>query len=241
LSELETKLLNILKLKALIVSSTEKETNLLIQKATDLHKIGPYCNSGKIGNSEVDFLIAGIGLPSVIYRLTNHLCKNKYDLIINPGIAGSFKDSLKIGSVVYVTTEQFGDLGIDDNCEQKTLFDMGFTDQNSTPYSAGKLLNNFDQNKYKALSSLQKVNGITINMASGNQADIDKRVSKFLPDIETMEGAGVFYTCLSMNIPFIEIRAISNKIEPRNVKNWNIPLAITSLSSVLLNLFSEIG
>jgi futalosine hydrolase len=227
-------------LKTLIVSATEKETNLLVQKTSNLRKVGQWLNSGKIGNTEVDFLISGIGLPSVINRLTLLLTKEKYDLVINPGIAGSFRDDLKIGTVVYVNKEQFGDLGIDDNCEQRTLFEMGYVDPNSPPFSGGKLINTLDILKFKTLVTLPKVNGLTVNMASGNQTDIVKRWTKFAPDIETMEGGGIFYVCILQNIPFIEIRAISNKIEPRNVKNWNIPLALTSLSEVLTKLFNEI-
>lgn len=227
-------------MKTLIVSATEKETNLLVQKTNNLRKVGQWLNSGNIGNTEVDFLISGIGLPSVINRLTLLLTKEKYDLVINPGIAGSFRDDLKIGTVVYVNKEQFGDLGIDDNCEQRTLFEMGYVDPNSTPFSDGKLINSLDILKFKSLVTLPKVNGLTVNMASGNQTDIVKRWTKFAPDIETMEGGGIFYVCILQNIPFIEIRAISNKIEPRNVKNWNIPLALTNLSEVLSRLFNEI-
>jgi futalosine hydrolase len=226
-------------LKTLIVSATEKETNLLIQQTSNLRKAGQWLNSGTIGNTEVDFLISGIGLPSVIYRLTSLLTKEKYDLVINPGIAGSFRDDLKTGSVVYVGREQFGDLGIDDNCEQKSLFELGYVDPNSTPFSGGKLINPMDILRYKTLVSLQKVNGLTVNMASGNQTDIANRWTKFTPDIETMEGAGIFYVCILLNVPFIEIRAISNKIEPRNIKNWNIPLALTNLSEVMSRLFKE--
>jgi futalosine hydrolase len=226
-------------LKTLIVSATEKETNLLVQDTSNLRKVGQWLHSGNIGNTEVDFLISGIGLPSVINRLTLLLTKEKYDLVINPGIAGSFRDDLKIGTVVYVNKEQFGDLGIDDNCEQRTIFEMGYVDPNSTPFSGGKLVNTLDILKFKTLVTLPKVNGLTVNMASGNQTDIVNRWTKFTPDIETMEGAGVFYVCILQNIPFIEIRAISNRIEPRNIKNWNVPLALTNLSEIVFKLLKE--
>ncbi len=227
-------------MKTLIVTATEKETNLLVQQTTNLRKVGQWLNSGMIGNNEVDFLISGMGLPSVIYRLSILLSKEKYDLVINPGIAGSFRDDLKIGTVVYVNREQFGDLGIDDNCEQRSLFEMGYVDPNSTPFSGGLLINPLDILKYKTIATLPKANGLTVNVASGNQTDIAKRWAKFKPDLETMEGAGIFYVCILQNIPFIEIRAISNKIEPRNVKNWNIPLALTNLSEILTKLFNDI-
>jgi futalosine hydrolase len=53
---------------------------------------------------------------------------------------------------------------------------------------------------------------------------------KYHPDIETMEGAAFFYICSRENIPFLAVRAVSNRVEPRNKEKWNIPLAISNLS-----------
>jgi len=40
-----------------------------------------------------------------------------------------------------------------------------------------------------------------------------------------MEGAAVAHICSMYGIPVIEIRGISNIIEDRDMKKWNIPLA----------------
>ena len=116
-------------MRILLVSATEKEINLVIQNAREVKKTGSYLFSGSYNNLQVDFLIAGIGLPVSIFRLTRQLSCNNYDLVINPGIAGSFKEEYPIGSVVSVASEQFGDLGVDDRGEFKTLFDLGFVDK----------------------------------------------------------------------------------------------------------------
>jgi futalosine hydrolase len=54
-----------------------------------------------------------------------------------------------------------------------------------------------------------------------------------------MEGAAVFYTCNIMNTPSIQIRSVSNHIEPRNKANWNIPLAIKALNDYLIEFIQE--
>jgi futalosine hydrolase len=228
-------------MKILLVSATEKEINLVSQKVEGMHKIGNGHNSGNFGKATVDFLITGVGLPSTIYRLTSLLSKEKFDLVINLGIAGSYRDDLKIGDVAYIENEQFGDIGIDDNGELRTLFDMGYTDQNIAPFKNGKLINPVSNSGFHSISLLSKVNGLTVNLVSGNLLDIERRTSKFFADIESMEGAGVFYVCLLQNVPFIEIRAISNKVEPRNAKNWNIPLAIMNLDKVITDLLEELS
>jgi futalosine hydrolase len=54
-----------------------------------------------------------------------------------------------------------------------------------------------------------------------------------------MEGAAVYFVCNEMNIPVIQIRAISNYIEPRNKSNWDIKKAIKSLEE-FINIYKFI-
>jgi futalosine hydrolase len=80
------------------------------------------------------------------------------------------------------------------------------------------------------------VNAITVNTTSGTEITIKKLRRKYNPDIETMEGATFFYICAIEKIPFLALRAISNKVEPRNKKEWDIPLALQSLSETLFEV-----
>ena len=77
---------------------------------------------------------------------------------------------------------------------------------------------------------LKPVRAITVNTATGSEVGRIKLLQKFNPDIETMEGATFFYICAKENIPFLALRAISNRVEPRNKSNWNIALALENLS-----------
>jgi len=54
-----------------------------------------------------------------------------------------------------------------------------------------------------------------------------------------MEGAAFFYVCQLQKIPHIQIRSISNYVEPRNRANWNISLAIKNLNEVLWKLIQQ--
>jgi futalosine hydrolase len=227
-------------MKILIVSATERDINLVLQGARNIKKKELWLNSFSFEANDIDFLVTGVGLVSTIYRLVMATQIEKYDLIINIGTAGSFKDTIQIGEVVNVFTEQFGDAGVEDNEKFLTFFEMGLANNSSKPFSNGRLLNNSDILKYKTISNLNKVNGLTVNRVSGSNETITERMVKFNPDIETSEGAAVFYISLLHDIQFIELRAISNKIEPRNTKNWNIPLALTNLNKTLLEVLTEI-
>ncbi|MDR2126443.1 MAG: futalosine hydrolase [Prevotellaceae bacterium] len=203
--------------------------NILITAATifELQDIREKVKSLK--KHDINFLVTGAGCTFVAYTLTKKLQNAKYDLVLNVGIAGSFMKKTAIGTVAVVENEIFGSLGISYPHKFATLFDENFIDANEYPFKKGKLyceyINHFNTD------NLKSVCGLTVDAASGEQNQIETRIKMFDADIETMEGAAFFYVCLSEKIPFLEIRAISNYIEPRNKSNWNIPLATKNLSN----------
>ena len=83
---------------------------------------------------------------------------------------------------------------------------------------------------------LKPVRAITVNTSTGSEITMEKLLKKYNPDIETMEGATFFYICSRENIPFLALRAISNKVEKRNKNNWNINLALNNLSEKLIEV-----
>jgi futalosine hydrolase len=227
-------------LKILIVSATEKENNIILQKATSIRKIGQWLTSAIIGKLEIHFLVSGIGLPTTIYRVTSLLASQHYNLVINCGTAGSFDENLKLGTIVNVANEQFGDLGANDNGTFQTMFDLHYADKNSFPFMEGKLVNTNKINICSAIEALPLVNSITVNSESGESHEIAFRKDFFSTHIENTEGAGVFYVCLLQDIPFYEIRAISHILEPRNTKNWNVHLALVNLGAIMFQTLTEL-
>src|ERR1035437_4945353 len=103
------------------------------------------------------------------------------------------------------------------------------------PYKNGLL---YSDTRYsdKMKGLLKPVRAITVNTATGSETSRVKLLKKFNPDIETMEGATFFYICSRENIPFLALRAVSNKVEPRNKNNWNIALALNNLSEKLIDV-----
>jgi futalosine hydrolase len=170
----------------------------------------------------------GIGIASTVYHLTR-LLKTKYDLVLNIGIAGSFSEKLHVGEVVAVYSETFGDFGVAGKNGFSTCFEENIISADMFPYSNGVLMS---ENAWKISSdlSIPVVKGITNNTVSGEENLIQRMKDKFSPEIETMEGAAFFYVCLMENVPFVEIRSISNMVESRDKNKWNIPLAIKNLS-----------
>ena len=55
-----------------------------------------------------------------------------------------------------------------------------------------------------------------------------------------MEGAACFMVCEKFNIPCMQIRAISNKVEKRNKAHWDLPLAIKNLNATVAQIITEL-
>jgi len=178
---------------------------------------------------DIDLIITGLGTTFTTYFLTKALNLCKYDLVINAGIAGSFRDELSIGTVVNVKSEQFCDFGIEELDHIKTVFDAGFVDPDSFPFENGKLNN---PHWFEELE-MQTVAGVTGNISHGAANSIARIRQEFDPDVESMEGAAIFYVCLFEKVPFLEIRAISNYVDIRDTQKWDIPIAIENLTDEL--------
>ncbi|MBI9054431.1 MAG: futalosine hydrolase [Bacteroidales bacterium] len=212
-------------MKILIVSATEQEIYPLLKEL----------KSGNFKSLDIDFLITGIGLVFTSYLLTRKLSEKEYDLVINAGIAGSFNQNLNIGNVVFVQSDQFADLGIEDKDDFHTIFEKGFASKDQFPFQNATLVN-----PYEFSFDLRMASAISVNMTHGNQSSIDLFKNKFNADVETMEGAAFFYVCLQEGVRFMQIRSVSNYVEERNTANWNIPLAIKNLNKKLLEIIDVI-
>jgi futalosine hydrolase len=169
------------------------------------------------------------------YHLTRALYTHKYDLVINAGIAGSFRDELSIGTVVNVQSEQICDLGIEECDSVVSLFDAGFMETCQFPFENGRMIN---PNNFRELE-LASVHGVTGNISHGSPLSISRITCDFNPDVESMEGAAIFYVCLHEKVPFLEIRAISNYVESRDTTKWDIPLAIENLTDELFRFLRK--
>lgn len=194
----------------------------------------------KIGKNEFSILVTGPGMVSTAYHLGIHLFENDYDLVINAGIAGSFKKNIGLGSVVNVHEESFADLGVEDDETFIPINEMNFEGPDDFPLRQNNLKNSSEINSISLLL-LPKVKGITVNTVHGNDKSIEKVRTLFNPDVESMEGASVFYACNYKNkTPFVEIRAISNYVEIRDKGKWKINEAINNLCETLKTFIEEL-
>lgn len=223
-------------MKILIVSATWLEVKLLADEFEFIEESAHLLRKYKLQEIEIDILITGNGATFTAFHLTNTLRDNKYQLVLNVGFAGSLTDRLVVGDVVSIVADEFGDLGIEKEDEFLTLFETGFMDSNEFPFEHGIL----KSSDFNGLIDLKKVRGITTNKSHGRAASIAEIKSKFNAQVETMEGAVVLYVCCWFGVPCIQIRSVSNFVEPGDFSHWNIPLALEKLNVAVREVLSKL-
>lgn len=221
----------------LIVSATENEI-LPLLNGSNRPIIGvPFLLQGL--GKYIDLLVTGVGAVQTTFHVTREIQSKRYSLVINIGIAGAFSKNIAIGDIVVVHEDCFADLGVDNRGTFVHASDSGLVNPNQPPFTSGKLKWPY-RSYFPALNAFRTVNGVTVSTASGSADRIETISKRFSPDIETMEGAAVFYCCMKSDLPFICLRSISNYVEPRDVTKWNIPLAIDSLSKATRNVIETL-
>jgi futalosine hydrolase len=177
-----------------------------------------------------EILVTGVGGINMAWALQKRLTSGPVPkLVINAGIAGTYLTTLRKGDVVLASSDCFADLGVDDNGSFRTLFSVGLADPDRFPFKNGRIYCNNEWHE-KLKDTFRQADAATVNMASGSEEAISRIKSVWDPAIETMEGAYFAYVCSMEGLPYLCLRGISNTVEPRNVKNWDISAALNGLS-----------
>lgn len=206
-------------LKLLLVGATSFEIEPCVQ----------FLKNFKTEKFTAQICITGVGMVNTAFEM-GKLNKEKFDLVINAGIAGSFGKH-KIGEVLQVREDCFSELGAQAGEDFLSIDDLGFGSQHI------KLNDAFENGMTK---QIPMAHGITVNTVHGNEPSILGIVKKHNPDIETMESAAFIHAANAFNWRALQLRGISNRVEKRNKENWNIPLAIKNLNETLIEFLKHL-
>jgi futalosine hydrolase len=187
--------------------------------------------------ASVDIVITGVGCPAALYHLQKKIHQKKYDLVLQAGIAGTFTNQFKPGEVVMVRKDTFADIGMEEAEEFLSIYQTAFADKNKFPFSDGWLINEY---AYVKNPNLPLANAVTINKISDSELQKQQLIKNFSPDIESMEGAALHYVCLLENIPFLQIRSISNEVGVRDKSKWKMKEAIINLNEEIEKLIMNV-
>jgi futalosine hydrolase len=222
-------------MRILIVAATDAEVNFLVQKAGPGRRQHPRLVEHGYAGRELHVLVTGVGMVATAAWCARALAERPYDLALNVGLCGSFDSALLPGTVVNVVSDCFAELGAEDGGRFLTLRDLGLEDRADARLGCAELRNSSPP-AVAALARLPEARGITVNTVHGHEPSIAAVVERFHPQVESMEGAAFMYACLMHDVPFAQIRAVSNIVERRNRSAWRVQAAIEALGTAALQI-----
>jgi futalosine hydrolase len=227
-------------MKILLVSATTLEIRPLLSQLVFQGSDNDQITHYRFRNAAVDVLVTGIGMVATAFYLGKQLHAASYDLAINAGICGTFRETIPVGKVVQIVRDDMPEMGAEDGDLIHSLAALGLMDPETPPYTHGKLASR-PKLASPALSSLAKATAITVNTIHGNALSIEKIKRDHDPDTESMEGAAFFYACLLAHVPCIQVRSVSNFVEERDRSKWNVELAIKNLNKKVGEVLKEMA
>jgi futalosine hydrolase len=175
-----------------------------------------------VAGTHSDVLVAGVGPAATAAATSRALAQRRYDLVLNVGIGGGFAP-LEPGDVAVASSIVFADLGVEAPDGFLAASDLGLgTDR-------------YDVAPRLSVELADRTGGhlgtvLTVARVTGT-AQTAAELARRFPDAvaEGMEGAGVAAAAQLYDVPFAELRAVSNRVGPRERDSWQIPLALEAL------------
>ncbi len=182
-------------------------------------------------NCDIEVAFTGMGPVRTAFVLGQLLMEDERPhLAIQAGIAGAYDRNIPLGGVVNVVADRFLDEGAEERDGSLLgLPDIGF------PYMAP-----FGPEGWLrpggtgSVLPFPTVVGGTVSRATGAAPTV-ARIRSHFPEVqvESMEGAAFFYAGMSAGVETLQLRAISNYVEPRNRKVWKLAEAVSALDGAL--------
>jgi futalosine hydrolase len=174
-------------------------------------------------------IVGGVGPAASAAATSAALAADSYDLVVCAGVGGGFAP-LEPGELGVASSVAFADLGAESDTGFES-FDFA-TDR----YAVEPRL---------AVALADRTGGrlgtvLTVATVTGTAARTQALLARF-PDAvaEGMEGAGAAAAAQLHGVPFVEIRAVSNVVGPRDRSSWQIPAALAALHQAFTAMRGE--
>ena len=229
----------------LVLSATSLEQQVLQERVEDVVRqvvVGREWVRGKIAGREVLLVETGIGAVNTAHALTCVLQAVRPDWVLQLGIGGAYPGSgLAIGDVALASEECYGDLGVrtGDGWQGAELIGIPVLEKGERYFNRFPLDREWLQKAASILPDAKVGAFVTVQECSGTDALGIERGERFAAVCENMEGAAAAHLCVLYEVPFVEVRAMSNRVEARNRDTWDVPLALGEAQVVATRLLEE--
>jgi futalosine hydrolase len=191
---------------------------------------------GTLAGQGVALQHCGVGKANAAATTALLLENLRPEAVICFGCAGAYLTSeLQIGDLVLATEEIYGDEGV---AAPEGFLDMQALGFPLAEHGGERWFNRFPADPEllahghrliaRSLRAQQHVACgplVTVSTCSGTAAAGNLLAARTEGVGENMEGAAVAQLCARFNVPFLEVRGISNLVEDRDLSRWDLPAA----------------
>lgn len=234
-----------------LISSVPSEGGLLVRKLKLIRKginNCPVIYSGNIAGKNIVYSVSGIGKTNASHAVTLLIQNYSPALIINFGVGGAYPSTgLAVGDIAVATKEIYADEGVWLKDGLKPLETIKIP---LLKIKGRRYFNEFPLNRKLAQAALNSAklftssrSGIftTVSSCTGTNKRSVELKKRFNAVCENMEGASIAHLCCLYKIPCIEIRGISNIVEERDTRKWDIRLAAENCQKALINFIEAVN
>jgi futalosine hydrolase len=213
--------------RVLVVTAVEAELQAVLNGLGD----EPVHDHGGVSRrvAGVTFVRGGVGVAAAAAATARCLTAaglsgRPFDAVVSAGIGGGFAGRVPVGAVALADRSIAADLGADSPDGFCTLDELGFG-TSAQPVSARLLARLRD-----ALPAAVAGPILTVSTVTGTAATARRLTARYPGAVaEAMEGFGVATAAAFEGVPFVEVRAISNLVGPRDRAAWRIDAALSAL------------
>jgi futalosine hydrolase len=183
------------------------------------------------GDERFDIIAGGVGPAAAAASTAIALSGASYRCVLCMGIGGSYREPVQFDTVAIADEVIAADLGSESPEGFIRLDELGFGE---TRIRADRELANLVATTLRQ-ANVEVTTGsiLTVSTATGTEQTAVQLRERFpQASAEGMEGYGVAVAAQKYQIPFIEIRTISNQVGPRDRAAWKIKEALAQLTAI---------
>lgn len=204
---------------------------------------------GTIGNLRVVVCAGGVGKINAAAATAVMIDRYQPQLVINTGCAGAYVGSgLSIGNLVVASEEILADDGVivADGWKDLRYMNLPSVEQGGVSCHNILPLSRHASEKSMQLADyygvfLMRGRSATVSTCSGTHQYAAELSNRWNALTENMEGAAVAQVCLRCGVDCLEIRGVSNMVGERDLKKWDIPLAVEAAQRFVLKYLEEMA
>lgn len=197
------------------------------------HILWAYAHPKEAGGLDLPHSVQlGVGKIEATLALTRYLSAHRPAVVINFGVAGAFEGAgVDVGDLCLVAEETLADEGV--------VTEQGFDDLVALKLAARVRWSAdaaWTRRVDALLGGVLQVRGTTVSTISGTDGAAQAYADRVDPAVETMEGAAVARVCEAFGVPWVQLRAMSNRVGCRERGGWDLAGATASLHAALETL-----